>query len=99
VEAAGIEPPLESDSFAALFLQNPYTNHTPQRACECLIDTFRTLSEQNRDTFLQVVCAIYVQWHGLPPSIQSMIRNWTSLPEAVKGRVERMAEQLQLGDE
>ena len=99
VEAAGIEPSLESDTIATLFGQKAYTNNTPEMACEDLIDTFNALSEQNRDTFLQLVCAIYVQWNALPPLIQNMIRNWALLPEDVKEHVERVAGQLQVADE
>ena len=58
VEAAGIEPALESDTFATLFDQIPYTNATPPEACEELIDTFRSLSEQKQITFLQRICEI-----------------------------------------
>lgn len=99
VEAAGIEPSRETDTIATLLAQKAHTNHTPQAACEDLIDTFHPLSGQNRDTFLQLVCAIYVQWNALPPSTKNMVRNWASLPEDAKEHVERMAEQLQVAEE
>ena len=66
VEAAGIEPSLESDNFATLPEQKPYTNRTPEEACDELIDTFNALSEQKQNTFLHSVCEIYVKWAELP---------------------------------
>ncbi|GMV94366.1 MAG: hypothetical protein AMXMBFR82_41440 [Candidatus Hydrogenedentota bacterium] len=99
VEAAGIEPSLKTDTIATLLAQKVHTNHTLESACDDLIDTFRTLPEQNRDTFLHLICAIYVQWNALPPSTKNMLRNWASLPEDVKEHVERMAEQLQVAEE
>jgi hypothetical protein len=99
VEAAGIEPSLEADTIAALLAQKVHTNGTPETACEDLIDTYHTLSDQNRNPFLQLVCAIYVQWSLLTHSIQSMIGTWTSLLEEIKEDIERIAERLQVADE
>lgn len=95
VEAAGIEPSLETDTIATLLAQKVRTNHTPEATCEDLIDTFHTLCEQNRDTFLQQICAIYVQWTDLPVSIQDMVGKWSDLSPEVKESIQRLAEHLQ----
>ena len=84
MEAAGIEPALENDTFATLFDQIPYTNATPPEACEELIDTFRSLSEQKQNTFLQRICEIYVKWAELPPPVRDAVANWNSLPKDVR---------------
>lgn len=88
VEAAGIEPSLETDTIAALLAQKMNTNHTPETACKELIDTFHALSDQNRDAFLQQICAIYVQWAQLPRPVQDLVRKWSDLSTAVKKGVQ-----------
>ena len=84
VEAAGIEPVLENDTFATLFDQIPYTNATPPEACDELIDTFRSLSEQKQNTFLQRICEIYVKWAELTPPVRKAVAEWNSLPKNVQ---------------
>jgi len=94
VEAAGIEPALETDTSSTLSEQKPYTNHTLEMACEELIDAFHTLSGQNPDTFLHVVCEICVKWSKLPPSVRRVLDEWDSLSDDVKKRFEKLARDM-----
>ena len=84
MEAAGIEPALEKDTFATLFDQIPYTNATPPEACNELIDTFRSLPEHKQNTFLQRICEIYVKWAELPSPVRKAVAEWNSLPKNVQ---------------
>jgi hypothetical protein len=88
VEAAGIEPPLESDTSTTLPEQKPHTNHTPEGACEELFDTLLAHSGQNRDTFLRVVCEIYVKWAELPSVVRNAVNEWYSLTRELRQSVE-----------
>lgn len=87
---AGIEPARDSDTSTTLLDQKLYTNHTPETACEELFDTFRTHPEQNHDTFLQLVCEIYVKWSELPASVRKAMAEWDTLPEHVRKGIETL---------
>ena len=93
MEAAGIEPALENDTFATLFDQIPYTNATPPEACEELIDTFRSLSEQKQNTFLQRICEIYVKWAELPSAVRTAVAEWNLLPKNVRAAVAELLDE------
>jgi hypothetical protein len=93
VEAAGIEPSRERDTSDALSGHEPRTSHTPEEACEELIDTFRALSEQKQNTFLHFICEIYVKWAELPSSVRRAVEEWHLLPRHVREGVEELLDQ------
>lgn len=95
--AAGIEPSRENDTSATLSEQKPGTNHTPERGCEELIDTFLTQSGQNHDTFLHFASGL-LQHVGLSIWGEHMDRlriSWKSKEDTVawawRGRATRGA--------
>jgi hypothetical protein len=61
VEAAGIEPPRESDTFATLLERNHGKTRTPEEVRNRFLDIFRADSEQNGDSFLRSVYEICVK--------------------------------------
>jgi len=97
VEAAGIEPSREHDTSDALSEQEPHTNHTPVVTCEDLFDTLRTSFGQNHDTWLHLVCEIYVKWTALPPALKKAVQDWDSVPEEVQAGLERLLNEAEKG--
>ena len=66
------------------------------KPCDELLETSHSLSDQNRDALLQLVCAIYVQWAKLPRPVQEVVAHWADLSSDVKKSVQRTAEHVLL---